>query len=1171
MKLLKQMETLFQAGTTSGLTDGQLLERFLQRRDEPAEAAFAALVDRHGAMVLRVCRQVLGDQHDAQDASQATFLVLARRAGSIGRRDSVACWLHGVALRVAAKLRQAESRRRARELRGGEAMTARHDNAIETDEGRESRAVLHNELGRLPESFRKPLVLCYLEGLTQEQAAAQLRCPLGTVQSRLARGRAKLKSRLTTRGFEPSAIFLGARPGTQHLLPVPEAWVEATVRLAMEFAQGKGLTLAGAGGLAALAEEVLKGMVLSKLKIVAGMVLFSAALVSGAATWARQEGNKAPPPVIAFHADKPGPEIRPEKAPEEPDSITRTVRGIVRDEQGRPVAKAWVGSTVVKRADNWHLVQPLDRIRESREPFRDEQRQIVPPGALGKYFDVRDEQGNWAPVHPANISLHEPEEGADPFGNSEALVKGQAYFHIRTGRRLWEMQNLGVEGPALRTDHDGRFEGDVTIHSFHRQAEIHVATPDFTYQGLRVVGAGDPDRPLEITLKPARKVSARLIEDLVDHAGEFLSWRAFALDHPGDDLVYIDAIRQKGAFWAGGSYENPNAGSSRDEARRFEMRLCAGRYRLVFESNTLSRLLDIVVPEGNGPISLPDIHLKTHAHLTMIGTPAAEIEATELDGRPAALTAYRGKVIVLHLWSTADTEFKKELERLIEVQKRFKDQPLVTLALHDASLTSLNKYKAALAPLRDALGALPPIRFLLDRPPVGKGTGQYGLSAGEPGAGKTRDAYDLVRGTLIIDKSGKLAAVVKSSGFNYVITFKADRNGELVYSGRTGGYAGDQSQNEIQMSSLEAALENQFGLPSSIKPAPNDSARTAPRKGPLVVSGTVIDHEGRPIAGAEIEYDGVHKATVKSGPSGEFHFTLDRQNEFAFVTIAAKELASRRFFLDFWADEEDPRRSTDSISVELNGRIRQPLQMTPGVAVTGRVVRNGKPLAGVRVGLMYDKDGANHPNRKIETKADARGFFSFPHVLPETDFWVYAALGSVEQQGAVIPLLIHTTEVGATVDIGELHVEKGRTLADRVICAGGKAPPAGTWLYVTSPHAGGLVDATLDENQRFEFHGIPDGAVYLHLMPEAKLEPVGRVPIGYRLSPANKCLDPRSPAILEGQLDHDVTNLTILLEPGEPVKVADFRDIAPTIQADFNDAKAGPITGVPPQDLPKRD
>ena len=146
-------------------------------------------------MVLRVCRQVLGDEHDAQDASQATFLVLAARAGSIGRRESVASWLHGVALRVAARARLAASRRRAQKRRGGEMMAARLGVGQTSDDRRDEErwSRLHDELGRLPESFRTPIILCYLEGLTQEQAAAQLRCPLGTIQSRLARGRGEVE------------------------------------------------------------------------------------------------------------------------------------------------------------------------------------------------------------------------------------------------------------------------------------------------------------------------------------------------------------------------------------------------------------------------------------------------------------------------------------------------------------------------------------------------------------------------------------------------------------------------------------------------------------------------------------------------------------------------------------------------------------------------------------------------------------------------------------------------------------------------------------------------------------------------------------------------------------------------------------------------------------------
>ncbi|MFI5459123.1 MAG: RNA polymerase sigma factor, partial [Isosphaerales bacterium] len=295
MQLFRQIETLFWTGTVSGLTDGQLLERFVQRRDEMAEAAFAALVDRHGAMVLRVCQQVLGDEHDAQDASQATFLVLARKAGSIGRCESVGCWLHGVAMRVAAKARVAAARRRAHERRGGAMAAIRQiEEAATTQEERERWAALHEELGRLPETFRAPMVLCYLEGLTQEQAAAQLRTPLGTIQSRLARGRAKLKARLEVRGVNASAAISGAAFTAAPSVPALAAWAATTVRLAVRFPHTSAAKGAPGSVPAAVAEEVLRAMLIGKIKILVGMILLATVLVARGATGPRDEPQAKP-------------------------------------------------------------------------------------------------------------------------------------------------------------------------------------------------------------------------------------------------------------------------------------------------------------------------------------------------------------------------------------------------------------------------------------------------------------------------------------------------------------------------------------------------------------------------------------------------------------------------------------------------------------------------------------------------------------------------------------------------------------------------------------------------------------------------------------------------------------------------------------------------------------
>ncbi len=202
---LRQLQTLFNVGTISELTDGQLLNRFTTCEGEAAELAFAALVERHGPMVLRTCRVALRDAHEAQDAFQATFLVLVRRARSIWVRDSLGPWLHEVARRVSSQARLQVARRRRLESRAAE--IAGH---VVVDAGpQELGEVLHEELDRLPERFRSAVVLCCLEGLTLEQASRNLGWPLGTLQSRLARGRQRLRERLTRRGLAPSMGAFG--------------------------------------------------------------------------------------------------------------------------------------------------------------------------------------------------------------------------------------------------------------------------------------------------------------------------------------------------------------------------------------------------------------------------------------------------------------------------------------------------------------------------------------------------------------------------------------------------------------------------------------------------------------------------------------------------------------------------------------------------------------------------------------------------------------------------------------------------------------------------------------------------------------------------------------------------------------------------------------------------
>jgi RNA polymerase sigma factor (sigma-70 family) len=221
------------------LSDEQLLDWFLNRTDESAEAAFRAIVVRHGPMVLGVCRHILNQLQDAEDAFQATFLVLARKAGSIRDRRVLARWLYEVAYRIAMRARTNGVRRRTHERQGGEmAATVSVDNHGWI----ELRPVLHEEINRLPEKYRAPVILCYLEGKTNEEVAALLQWPVGTVKGRLSRARDLLRSRLSRRGLALAAAFLvtALADGTVVADVVPPRLLDETVSNAMAITRPAG-------------------------------------------------------------------------------------------------------------------------------------------------------------------------------------------------------------------------------------------------------------------------------------------------------------------------------------------------------------------------------------------------------------------------------------------------------------------------------------------------------------------------------------------------------------------------------------------------------------------------------------------------------------------------------------------------------------------------------------------------------------------------------------------------------------------------------------------------------------------------------------------------------------------------------------------------------------------
>jgi RNA polymerase sigma factor (sigma-70 family) len=334
--LLRHIRRLTAAGTPAPAPDAELLECFAAQHDE---AAFAALVRRHGAMVLGVCRRVLKDWHEAEDTFQAAFLVLARKAGSVRRRGSLASWLYAVAYHLAVRARANAARRAS--LAGKAARKQPVDPLTEIS-GRELLEVLDQEVRRLPEKLRAPVVLCYLEAHTQDEAARQLGWTEGTLRGRLERGRELLRSRLARRGVTLSAALLvtALSRGAADAV-VPPALAVATVRAAAGVLADPAVHGAASVRVAALAERSLPEAVLGKVKLVAlllaagVMATVTSALVlqplpEDQAAAGREDDRRAgqqeaaPPPVRADLFGDPLP----------PGALTRF--GTVRLRQGAP-------------------------------------------------------------------------------------------------------------------------------------------------------------------------------------------------------------------------------------------------------------------------------------------------------------------------------------------------------------------------------------------------------------------------------------------------------------------------------------------------------------------------------------------------------------------------------------------------------------------------------------------------------------------------------------------------------------------------------------------------------------------------------------------------------------------------------------------------------------------
>jgi RNA polymerase sigma factor (sigma-70 family) len=336
--VLRHVRGLVQVEQVTQASDRQLLDRFAARHDE---TAFEALVRRHGPMVLGICRRVLHNGHDAEDAFQATFLLLARKAAQAGRRGSLGGWLHQVACRTAVRAQAQATKRRRYESKAGARPAA--DPLCEVT-AREFVTVLDEELQRLPDCYRAPMVLCCLEGRTCDEAARQLGWAVRTLKRRLEQGRERLRLRLDRRGLTLSAVLLAAGLAPTRSNAVPATLLASTVRAALPLAAGQARADVVSPPVAALLRDSPPGLATGKLQTAVAALLVIG-LIGTSIGAAARAALAAKPHLYTLQAVAPG--VRPEGSGPSPNSEPAvkgllTITGQVLGADGRPVPGAEV-------------------------------------------------------------------------------------------------------------------------------------------------------------------------------------------------------------------------------------------------------------------------------------------------------------------------------------------------------------------------------------------------------------------------------------------------------------------------------------------------------------------------------------------------------------------------------------------------------------------------------------------------------------------------------------------------------------------------------------------------------------------------------------------------------------------------------------------------------------
>jgi RNA polymerase sigma factor (sigma-70 family) len=624
-------------------TDGQLLGCFLERHDE---AAFAALVCRHGPMVLGVCRRILRHHHDAEDAFQATFLVLARKAASIHPRDMLPGWLHGVACKTARKARTLAVKRAARER---QVPQLPEPEQLEREAPRDLRPVIDEELARLPVRYRAPIVLCDLEGKTHQDAARQLGCPQGTVSGRLSRGRRLLARRLARRGLALSAVSLGLLLKQAAAGSVPPLLLTSTVRAASLVAAGQQATGVITATVAALTQGVLRSMLVLKLESVAVglLVLVLAGLGAGVLV----------PQVLA----EPGPQRGPTEKREVPPA-------------DRPAAKPAPEDSFAalkKEFDTAFAKHREERQKEAAELVKaaEERRRA------GEEEWKAAEEKRKAAVNAAEKALRD--------AKSEEQ-RQEAQKKLRAASVVPARPALSM--PALKTLSAADGPGETFSPRFLAFAVSNPKDPaalDALVMALVTSGgpAGKPGtwgRVVAIlgdgyATKPEIKEAVRLLAQSRDEAGERLLRKVMA-DNPDREVQGL-ACHELAKLLANeakfGEYLAANANARRPWEETLGKKAVEQRIAGAPEAKKEAEELSRTFREKYGDL-FPDLS---------VGRPAPEVVSQDADGKPVKLSDLKGKV-VLSFWTTTCSACLKMIPQEQALVKRYEGKPFVLVSVN---------------------------------------------------------------------------------------------------------------------------------------------------------------------------------------------------------------------------------------------------------------------------------------------------------------------------------------------------------------------------------------------------------------------------------------------------------------------------------------------------------